>query len=48
MKKPIAWMYITDVCNRFEEVELTKVEASDRYREYIVEVVPLYREVEDG
>lgn len=46
MDKPIAWMYKTEVCNRLEETEFSKDSGERRWREKVLEIVPLYAEPE--
>lgn len=38
-------LYVTEVCNRFEEHYYTKEEASKMYGEKIIHIIPLYAKV---
>lgn len=43
---PVAWLYITDVTNRFEEQEYTKDQAENMWKEKVLEIVPLYKRLD--
>lgn len=44
--EPYGYIYVTDVCPRFEDKILSGVDICERYSEMLIEIIPLYREVE--
>lgn len=40
-------LYVTDVCNRFEEDNYTKEQAERMYREKVLQIIPLYADWEE-
>lgn len=46
MKQPLAYMYVTEVCNRFEEKPYTKEQFEEMVREKVLEIIPLYKGTE--